>query len=153
MEELNKIPDDVYHVKFIQHCGQPVGSETYNWCQEVISKNPQHFPWEHKYKSIPQEVHDAYYLERNGESREDQMNRIFKRPQFEEGKGIRSTIVTIPPNPPLNWDDLVQALKDSHKRELDQIEKARKDRIEHKKIWDKHYKPYGLEFRENKYDY
>ena len=60
---LEDIPHEVLLVWSIKWSKQPVGMTTYNKIQEVVDKYPQHFEWEHRYKAIPQNVHDAFLKE------------------------------------------------------------------------------------------
>jgi hypothetical protein len=57
---LKNIPNEVIEVWAYQMSKRPVGTETYKRLQDIINKYPEHFPQEHIYNSIPNEVHIKY---------------------------------------------------------------------------------------------
>lgn len=127
-----------------------IGMSILEKIKEIQKKYPDWFPWETKYDSIPKEVHDAYYNEINPPIQEDQE-------QIQcSGGGILEEIKKMPelsfeydPHK-VTMDDLTQAIKMLNEEQEAQIErckqlKARK--AKEKKIWDKHYGKYGIEYR------
>jgi len=59
------IPKEVMYVWVAQsHNNGMMGSEMYNECKRIIKLYPKYFQWEHKYESLPKEVHEAYLEER-----------------------------------------------------------------------------------------
>jgi len=61
--DKQEIPDEVWWAApFVLH-GVPCGTTIAEKCIEIIKKYPQHFPWEAKYYSLPEEVHTAYKKE------------------------------------------------------------------------------------------
>jgi len=140
-----EMPKDVQeYLAIISATGGMMGLKMYNRCQEIIDNNPKWFAWEHKYKSIPKEVHDAYmdekYPDRN------------KPLVFTEGsnKGIL-VLINESRNAHLNLSketfSIVDAMKDlfemQEKQDKEMFAKEKQD----KELWDKHYKKYKLEFR------
>ncbi len=135
---LEDIPSEVWWVVSLQHRNQPVGLEVYNRIQEIIDKYPEYFEWEHKYKAIPDEVHEAF----NNECYPPE------KPVKSNGKGImayieESEVVTFS----VNKKDIIQLLKGW--QESVELEREKKDaetrRI--KKIWNKHYGKFKLKYR------
>jgi len=104
-----------------------MGLEMYRKCKAIEEKYPEWFPWEHKYKSIPKQVHDAYNKEKEIVSQKDK-----------------------PTAAPLDLTtnkDLLNVLTKVIEWENEQKEMAAQQRKKDKVLWDKHYKKYGLEFR------
>lgn len=158
MIKSKEIPAEVWLVFSIQYNGVPIGTTAYEHCQKIIDKYPEHFPWEHRYKKIPQEVHDAYNKEKGFSSE----SLLMKTPLFDDVKS----------NPD---GGIFQAMKEQEvqmkkQREEDKgkdfrqlftefyealgrgEETRRKEVKRSMDIWNKHYKPYGLEFRPNAYE-
>lgn len=138
------IPAEVWEVWMIQRSGQPIGMSTWERCNEVIKKYPQFFEWEHKYDKIPQFVHDAYKREAYS----------FELPMPKGDRGYIDIIPTL-----LSDVEVVDTATQKPMTLLemttrvfiaDQEERKRKEaaRIERKRVWDKHYYKYGLEYRE-----
>lgn len=140
-------PPDVFTVMAMNHFGTHVGEELFNWCQEVIAKYPEYFPWETKLKSIPDEVHTAYKAEAfpplNWESWIGKAN---------QGEGIMAKlekgIIDMEAEFEKNKNKTVAQLFD----EICEMSEHQRMKREHarkvaKDIWDKHYKKYGLEYR------
>jgi hypothetical protein len=133
-------PKEVYWAWLVLWAKQPIGLAAYTRLQTIIATYPDYFPWEHKYSSIPQEVHDAFYKE---------CYRV-KQPQTVEpekyGEGI---LAQIKPAEliPFNAQELMQAFKNfvadidyAHKRAVAEEKRVRA-------IWKKHYDKFGLEYR------
>jgi len=143
-----EMPKDVQEYLVIMSAtGGMMGLEMYKRCQVIIDNNPKWFVWEHKYKSIPKEVHNAYmdekYPNRN------------KPLVFSEGsdKGFLARI-NESRNVPFNLSkealdnfSIGDAMKDlfemQEKQDKEMFAKEKQD----KELWDKHYKKYKLEFR------
>ena len=110
-----------------------MGLEMYRKCKAIEEKYPEWFPWEHKYKSIPQEVHDAYNKEKEGVQQKE--------------KTISTPLTTTAKEDLPLGQMLFNALKEAIELENKQREMAAEQRKKDKVLWDKHYKKYGLEFR------
>lgn len=141
-----KVPDEVIEVCLIYAAsGGIVGSKTFERVQEIIDKHPKWFPWEHKYKSIPEEVHKAYRKEQLGFDISDLGAWKDKEPSrgllqmIEES--ARLVEFTIEDKP-------VQTLLDETWEEVKKVSlmKIENDKKE-KALWDKHYKKYNLAWR------
>jgi hypothetical protein len=142
IEEISPIPSEVSMVLALQAIGRPVGSKMYEFVCETIEKYPQYFQWEHTYKKIPQSVHDAYRDECY--PKKEQATEC----AIEDGVGLmeyirRRDAVTIVTKP-LTMESFLDGFKALEKRDQERvIENNRR-----KKIWNKHYKAYGLVFRD-----
>ena len=146
--KTNNIPHEVAWVLCVQMGQMPLGRDGYKKAQEIIEKYPEHFPWEHKYKSIPKEVHDAFESECYPE-RGKPIESIFD--DLEEGLGLREqvknqTCATAIPTK-LTKDDFVRFLDEMEEAERKRKEEERAEEIRVKNIWDKHYKKYNLKYR------
>lgn len=114
-----------------------VGRETMERINTIIDKYPEWFPWEHKYKSIPKEVHDAYYKEK------------YPNPDFKPlVKGIYEQMKEQPRETTFTINSLREIFNrlfddDNEKALLRQYKKQ-----QDKELWDKHYSKYNLEYRE-----
>ena len=129
---LQNIPDEVLWVLTLPRY---VGSDTYKKAEEIIAKYPEYFPWETKYNSIPKEVHQAYIKEKYPDKDEPivctgGISQMIKDDSFVYKQ--------------LTSDEILQYFKDWDKLLESDLEIKRED----KKLWDKHYKKYNLEFRE-----
>jgi hypothetical protein len=145
MSNFKDIPNEVWNVWVIQARRQPIGSEMMDKVNDIIERNPKYFAWEHKYKAIPDEVHDAFQRECYPEK--------FKPIEFDninvETGGIDWAIKNMP-------NDFKPLTKLPTKKEvltfwqmLDDDKKERLKRQEEiKRIWNKHYGKYKLECRE-----
>lgn len=138
-----KIPDEVYFVWMIQLRNQGVGSEMLKKVNDIIERNPKYFEWEHKYNSIPKEVHEAF-------QRECYPNK-FKTEWDSEGscEGVYNKVIKNKPNyvgldTMITKDRLMELWRKHEEREN---EKQKRD-AEIRKIWHKHYGKYKLSFRE-----
>lgn len=133
---MNVIPNEVLWVWGIRNLGQPIGIDLYNKVQEIIDRFPDHFKWEHTYKSIPQEVHEAYRKERYPDLYE------FKE-EINCGKGIlelmRESNLTKEKDP----NPIETYFKNLEKQKED----VRKEELRIKSIWKKHYSKYKLSYR------
>lgn len=143
-----EIPAEVMEVMAIYCFAEAVGgvgSKTFERVQEIINKYPKWFPWEHKYKKIPMEVHEAYRKEKYGFDISDHGEWRDKEP----GKGLMQMIeenakvmeFTISDKPIETLLD--EAWNEMERVRLKQIEDEKID----KALWDKHYKKYNLEYR------
>lgn len=129
--EVKDVPSEVYWVWICSL--SPVGRETYEECQKIIGQYPEWFPWEHKYKSIPKEVHDAYWNEKYPD---------WDKPlDFSKKHDSEPLVIEYPPKDPLKVMEDYFAAKDRRLKE---------ERLQEKKdkaLWDKYYKKYKLEYR------
>jgi len=136
----DEMPFEVKKVLAIQYYNQPVGLDTMNMIDDIIARNPTYFPWEIKYKSIPNEVHEAF------------RNECYPPKNWEEnipyGEGI---FAEINKQPPINISLTDQSIKEMFEKMFESENRRRKEEKEEKlrvmKIWDKHYKKYNLEYR------
>lgn len=141
-QELKDIPTEVLWAFQIQLCGQPVGQKIYEEVKSVIDKYPQYFQWEHKYKSIPQEVHDAFLKERYPELEEPIDFSKSSMQGIMANLGSQEPIRTL-----LSKNEFEEIFKNIYKK-LEEKEKEKNEELKRvKKIWDKHYSKFGLEFR------
>lgn len=135
---LKDAPAEVVNVWAIKQIGNPVGSELMKKINEVVERYPEYFPWEHKYKSIPEHVHEAFWQEKLDYLKSLEQQK-WDREERESSYGY------IKPPEDIKLDDVF-------KRLFEQQEKMKKERRERyiavKAIWDKHYKQYELEFQE-----
>lgn len=141
-----EIPSDIQeYFQIMAITGGMMGLEMYQRCKAIIENNPTWFPWEHKYKSIPQEVHDAYLDEKNSDRHEP-----LSFTAMGSSNGIipdimsKGTVFNYPPKESLSelWQQILEA---DAKYKKDVLERDKKE----KALWDKHYKKYKLEWRKN----
>lgn len=138
------MPHEVWWAWCIQEQGF-CGSNTMRELNRIIDEYPEYFPWEHKYKEIPKSVHDAFSRECYPKQFEP-----IKWEENNDGKGMwgvvkntKSVDVVIKDNEQLS--DILKGFSENMKKR-DQKRIANEKRI--KKIWDKHYRKFGLECRE-----
>jgi hypothetical protein len=62
-KDFTDLPDDVLWVMVIRYTQSYVGKDMMNKMLDIIDKYPQYFQWEHKYKAVPDEVHDTFRKE------------------------------------------------------------------------------------------
>jgi hypothetical protein len=143
MKQLKDIPSEVLWVWNVQLSTPFVGLETMNKINEIIDKNPEYFKWEHKYKSIPEEVHEAFNKECYPER--------FEPIQFEEFKGesLLSQISKSIERKPITYQGMVDSLQMYCDNKNKELRKEQERIAREKKIWNKHYSKFGLEYREN----
>jgi hypothetical protein len=149
MFNVNDMPEDVAWVWAIQMVDRPVGFDTLTEMKAIIKANPKYFPWETKYASIPQSVHDAYWEEKNIGVRKLWDETFTHTPEDGGFIGIIPTIMKMAEAPPIpqqerSWTELFNTLL---KEEQDKRESEKATLKKEKSLWDKHYKPYGLEYR------
>jgi hypothetical protein len=148
-----EIPSEVIYVSSLIQSGQPVGTKTYDFIQNTIKKYPQYFPWETKYASIPQEVHDAYRKEVGGsdaETLEDMIKEFeSKSGVIPSGSGMISQIMNadFSEAKTTNLDFTKADLEAFINSILESDKEYAKEKEREKEIWDKHYKKYGLKYR------
>jgi len=132
----DNIPKEVAEAMCIR-MSRFVGKARMDRYQDIVARYPEWFPWETKYRSVPQEVHDAYWKEKYppldfSKPRKGLWEQINKKPQKIK-KGEAQSIVEM-------LEELFKIEKKQRKKE---IARKKKD----KKLWDKYYKPYKLEYR------
>lgn len=123
--------------------GAMVGIDTYNKIQDIIDRNPKYFEWEHKYKAIPKEVHDAYLVESHGNITDILLN-------SSDGIGLIEYVnhsISIDYNRDYN-KTFMESIKEMDKLVANKKMAEDKTRMKRIKIWDKHYSKYGLEYRD-----
>ena len=128
----NDVPLEVFEVWAIQTAGQPVGMSTWDYCDAIIKKYPEWFPWEHKYDKIPKRVHEAYCKE------------LMEPQPVEQESGLPVTVQQIKESP-VSFTEMISCLFKSEQKRRESQQRERKRR---KSIWDRHYKKYKLEFRD-----
>lgn len=133
----NDIPSEVWEAVCIAQLGV-VGMELFNRHQEIVKKYPEHFPWETKYNSIPNEVHKAFSTEINGGTFEEILARATSNPihHIEHNREYISK--------PIN---IREVFNNVLRFEEDRRERAEQREKENKKVWDKHYSKYNLPYR------
>lgn len=141
------MPKDIEEYQTIMMItGGVMGLKMYNRCEEIIDNNPDYFPWEHRYKSIPEGVHKAYLDEKYPERDLPLFGSIENNStKFD---GIIPSIMNNGNNVNFTINgsiiDMFQELINENCRrrkedmELDIVDKA---------LWDKHYSKYKLEYR------
>jgi len=131
----DNIPKEVVEAMGIR-MSRFVGKALMDRYQDIVARYPKWFPWETKYRSVPQEVHDAYWKEKYPPL-------DFSKP----GKGLWEQI-NKKPKKTKKTQSLTEMLEElskiEEKRRKKEIARKKKD----KKLWDKYYKPYKLEYRE-----
>lgn len=138
MKEFKDLPSEVRWVYGIQTFPY-IDIETYEKAQEIIGRYPEYFPWEHKYRSVPKEVHDAYWEELN------MLNVEYNHHESEMGiQCLINEIRKKTDEPKKELQDMVADWFDEMNKEAAQMA-ALEDKI--KRIWKKHYGIFGLKYR------
>jgi hypothetical protein len=133
---MKNLPKEVSWALAVQHGNTPISVDTYDKLLKIIEDNPDHFKWEHKYWSIPDEVHEAYHKDVS-----EMRNKVIPSPPpFSISV---SEMLTKPTTSDLTVEQLESFLKEVQLRELQQAEYERKKH----KLWKKHYGPYKLKYR------
>jgi hypothetical protein len=130
-----KIPQEVLEHFSVSAVPIRIGAKLYQRLLMIEEKYPQWFPWETKYKSIPQQVHIAYQKEAG----------LYRDPNQKiecKSNGLTEIVKNITLKA-LTLEDL-----NFHKRIEDKRKEEDRLNKESKKIWDKHYSKFELEFRE-----
>jgi hypothetical protein len=138
---LKDAPAEVVNVWLIQHSNIAIGSKLLEKANDIIDKYPEYFPWEHKFKSIPEEVHEAFieecYPTRSNSIDWSKIDSIKKETP-------RSEYISSKPINKIDIEKIFHKLKEQEERAK---RERREERQRVKEIWDKHYKQYGLEYR------
>lgn len=143
---LDDVPDEVMKVWAIEASCTMVGMELHNQIERIIDKYPQYFEWEHKYKKVPESVHEAYldelYPDRHKpiECKSDKNYDGYIPYILGEKNEYKS----------INHEPTVQDWYEMFKffdgyDDSERLEREEQDRK--RGIWNKHYKKYGLEYR------
>lgn len=143
---INNIPKEVEIAMVVNSgMGPFVGMKLYNEVVETINKYPEYFPWEHKWRTIPEEVHKAYLTEineaaeKNAEKIRKQRNKLSKKYETKSKKfGNGFTIDEL--NTLINHILEQSALTRKQKKNWENIDK---------RMWKKHYKKYNLKYKNN----
>lgn len=144
------IPEDVFWVWNIQLSRFLVGIDTWDKANEIIKANPKYFPWETKYHSLPKEVHDAYWNEKNTEADKKWSEYLKDQEQNGDFIGLLPTIMSMdkvkeyPPEPPKSLSEI---FRDLFKQQDDERKRREQEDARNKALWDKYYISYGLEYR------
>lgn len=151
MIKIDDVPQDVLWVWGIQIADRPIGLDTLNKIKVIIKANPKYFPWETKYDSIPKEVHDAYWKEKNHEADKRWAEYVEGKEQDGGFIGLIPSLMKMDeiahepiPAPAMSLSEVFSNLL---KQQEDQRKLQLKEDKKNKSIWDKYYKPYGLEYR------
>ena len=135
--KISEIPQEVLSVVAMQQAPF-VGSKTYSKIQEIISKYPEYFPWEHAYKKVPTEVHDAYREEERTVYYE-----VYPRQKVDTECGILAQI-----SKQVKFEDIpTMPFADYVKIQQQIMDKEAELETRLKTAWNKHYKKYKLEYR------
>lgn len=144
------IPEEVREAWVIANLARTVGigMELMNKYDAIVDKYPKWFEWEHKMKAVPQEVHDAYNEEAFGEARRETI-KLLEDFTPNTGAGIwneiQAKIKEEETNPEQDLHTILKSMDDAAaKRRQEQQDERKRLR----KIWDKHYSKYNIEFRE-----
>jgi hypothetical protein len=123
------------------------GLEQYNRINNTIKKYPTYFPWENKYNSIPQQVHDEYQA-LIGKLNEEIYPKEEKHINILPGEGIFSYSIR---KQPIETDFSAEKFKEVLQEIFFNIPEKRKKFEKGKaKIWKKVYGKYKLEYNERK---
>ena len=145
--KAKEVPFDVQWVWMIQKAQIPVGRESFEKATDIINKYPEYFPWEHKYKTIPQDVHDAFEAEcypERGKPIEDVLDELVNGVGINEQLRNQESVGIVPTNFTQKYlEDFFDEMEKAQQKRMEE-EKAEENRV--RKIWDKHYKKYGLKF-------
>lgn len=139
-----EVPAQVLEVWSYGISKQPVGFDTYTRLKDIIKRHPKFLPWEHKYDSIPQFVHDAY-------KREAYSYEMPKPKDNGEFIGLIPTILAeteIVDRTTEKPTSFAEMFANMFKAEREERERKEREKLARKKLWDKHYAKYGLEYRE-----
>lgn len=139
------MPDEVWVV--LNWPYELVDIDTYNKIEAIKIKYPEYFPWEVKYRSIPQSVHDAY-------SEELHPGGVFasfmdaSKDQTSNHNGIIGLINDAPSgtydsSKPFTIADFNKLADQFNNKRDQEIKQLRTD----KALWDKYYKPFNLPYR------
>lgn len=141
MLQYNDIPSEVSWALVIIQTNQEIGCDTYEEIERIIAKYPEYFPWETKYNSIPKEVHEAYIKEKYP----DRDKPIVCT---SDGEGLYSKIKIEPfIYKEYTSDEIMEWFRQLETIVVKERNEAALQRKKDKKLWDKYYKKYNLEYR------
>lgn len=145
---LSDVPADVVWVWSVEAMYTHVGSAMYQKMNDIVAANPMYFPWEHKYESIPDEVHKAF----NDEAYPDTFQWIESGKDIEPGVGLMQQLINesskVVPMPAVKNDAHAEQLwTEFFQREIDRRKQREEREAELERIWNKHYRKYKLEYR------
>ena len=113
------------------------GIESYRRFMNIVEKYPNYFPQEYAYYfKVPQEIHDSYRKEQK-----ELFDKFYPPKKF--AGGIWSQIREVQPYK-IEFSELIKEIAESwgKKAKFDyEFERASK------KVWDKHYKKYKIDYR------
>jgi hypothetical protein len=116
-----------------------VGKTTMDRYNDITARYPEYFPWEALYKTIPQEVHQAYINEKYPPIDFSKI-KPSKGLWYQMNKKSRKKKQLTPTS-------LTEMFKKLFDDEAKYKKKREAKRKKAKKLWDKYYKPYKLEYR------
>lgn len=124
-----------------------IGRSTLEKCIETIRKYPDHFPWEHQYTKIPNEVHEEFKDEMNPDRHKpvdwDWNNDPPRKSVMEQIKEKSYTYREV------TYESVIKMLDDVITRENNERIAEQQQIAREKTIWNKHYKKYNLKYRES----
>lgn len=129
--------------------------QQYKKVKAIHKAFPKYFPWEAKYNQVSKEVHDAFELECYPERVQQRIEAekiLSGETEMKYGPGIwgqmQDSTLMEPVKIEFSMEDLLKTFTDmaeqQRKAQLARIKRSK----EVKRIWDKHYKSFGLECRE-----
>ena len=144
---INDIPQDVWKAWLLRSSPIGVGVEGIKFIEATIEKYPEYFEWEVTFNAIPESVYEAY-LDEVYPDRHKNVDWKFEDYRNNNGKGILETIRenTIEYKP-MTTEEMVNVLTDIHNKEIQRKQEEIKEDNRRRKIWNKHYKKYGLKYR------
>lgn len=144
---IREAPEDVLFALLVLSSGQPVGRDLANQLDEIITNNPNYFPWETLYKQIPARIHKKYRSEFQKLHKEYYPRARVPKRRKDEGLIAyinRTSNKFVWDSSPLTLDKLKECftIMESIEDTRQQFNKAKR------KLWDSIYKPYKLEYRD-----
>lgn len=144
---LKDVPDEVLSAWTVMKYQRYVGMDQWIKLNAIIRKYPEYFPWEAKYRSIPQEVHDAYYSDIQAAA-----EHIFSNSEDGIAIGIIPTLMNMDEQPIFKFKivpdkPISEIFKDFFREKEEENKRAKKQQKKDKALWDKHYSKYGLNYK------
>lgn len=147
MIDIQNIPDRVREAIAVRIVGQPVGKELYDRTQQTIKDYPEYFPWEAKYNSIPQKVHEAYgrekYPFRYHISKFGKDNKPFNKLYH-----VLKINIDAIPKKELTLQTLKELFSNMFLEQEKERERREQEKERAKELWDKYYQSYDLPYPE-----
>lgn len=151
---LGDMPQEVYWAKFVGvtfiggEYVQQVGMDQYNKIKEIQNKYPEWFPWETKYDSIPEDIHEAYRREAFPWLYEPISIATLPEDEYVPKSIMEwSESAPVTDTPEFTYETFIKAVKETYEHLKEEDRKYREAKIKAKKLWDKYYKKHGLQYR------